>query len=863
MWTTDRTLAATIQPRPVRIAYLIPESAQDELLDSIVSESLSRWGGRRTPVIPTNGTSISDGYWTLLDNWDPDIIYSYVDLSNELSNRLFYSFAPSEIINHSEANNIQTHTPIFNGNYRFLSSLSLLPILDRTNQQMDAVLPEVPDNDTWSNDDRDFTDSFGLLSHSCIGTLVHPHARRLSIKRDGACRQSHEGETTYLQSVDDWIREVTQRPSVITLAALADMLSPYFNYWSDYKHGWDEHLTIVIGDSLNDRLLAWNGQHRYTTLNPYSLPILRLSPHRFENGAPEWLKEWILHRNHRCLGNTNTKQVKLKSCSLTKDDLLKIEQQLKAGYLFLSSEHFPDPNVFDLPELNPDSAIWRYPTARNETIRFERSRFEVALCRPVHLDKTTQNPANSDGIWAVQITIDRAEDHSTADGRHHVWTFPRRLRMETTLGIENYAVDTGRRIGHIVPPCLRPSKNGDLIIWDSPTWTRPIISPPGDYEAFCKVLRELPPNHPKVRKDIRDGKAANNPFFNWRVNRIAISDKGRDLLGVLQFFRSLPEALFFLTNDFCCRIINDMLPEQAEDKKKYVKEISKLIQDLSQQPEVESSSERIAKRALELASRSFNSQSMKILDFDSILRAAKETTKQEEYPGNQLKEALISSITYLRNREFLWQGFYWKCSVCEHENWVSLENLTPRCQCQICRTAKSSPVTGSFHFRLNPFAQHAFASTSAQGPVLWCLNRLLHQAEMTIGNRTSLGFAPALNIYKDNDSQPWTDIDVTANVNGLIVMVEVKRSFSGVNAELADQLFMLGDMYHPNIIMLAVQALLPEDENILAPFKELKTRLKAIDVDFALWTESDRAAGLLDSIGIPLPLGKDMTWSGW
>lgn len=864
MWTSDRTLTAKIQPRPARIAYLIPDSAQDELLDSIINESLSRWGGRRTPFIPTNGTVIDERYWTLLDNWDADIIYSYSELSDELSERLFYSFAPSEIITHREANNIQTFTPIFNGNYRFLSSLSLLPLLDRTNQQMDAVIPEIVDNDMWNNDDRDFTDSFGLLSRSCLGTLVYPHARRLSIKQDGACRQAHEGETTYLQSIDEWIQEITRRPSVIPLAALADMRSPYFNYWSDYKHGWDEHLTIVIGDSLKDRLLAWNGQHRYTTLNPYSLPILRLSPKRFENGAPEWLKEWLLHRNHRCLGSTNTKQVRLKSCTLTRDDLLSIEQQLKAGYLFTSSEHFADPNVFNLNDLNSNSAIWSYPTARKDTVRFEGNRFEVPLCSPAHVEKSNKTPNNSDGVWAVEMTIDRAEDHSTADGRHHVWTFPRRLRIETALGIESYAVDTERRIGHVVPPCLRPSKNGNLTIWDSASWSRPTISMPTDYGAFCKVLREFPPNHPKARRNSRSGKATDNPFFHWRTSHIAISDKGRDLLGVLQFFRSLPEALFFLTNSFCYRVINDLLPEQAEDKKKYVKDISKLIQDLCQQEEVvESSYDRIAKRALELASRSFNAQPMKILDFDSMFRIAKETTKTEQFPGNQLREDLISCITFLRNREFLWQGFYWKCSVCEHENWVSLKNLTALCPCQICRTAEASPVTGSFHFRLNPFAQHAFASTSAQAPVLWCLNRLLQQSEMAVGNRNSFGFAPALNIYKDNDNQPWTDVDIIANVNGRIVMAEVKRSFSGVNEQLADQLFSLGDMFRPNIIMLAVQALPPDNDGTLAPFKELQKRLKSVDVDFVLWTEANQTDGLLDTIGIPLPLGKAMSWSSW
>lgn len=862
MWKSKRTLTAKVQPRPVRIAYLIPESASNELLDEIIDESFSRWGGRRTPLIPTDGNSVAEAYWRLLDHWDADIIYTYCDMSEQLLERLYYCLAPSEIIIHREANNLQTMTPIFGGNYRFLSSLSLLPVLDRTHQSMDAVLPEVADNDSWNNEDRDFTDSFGLITRSCLGSLVHPHARRLSIKREGACRQGHESETTYLPSVDDWINQLTQRSSVITLAALSDMRSPCFKYWADYRNGWDEHLTIVIGDSMDDRLLAWNGQHRYTNLNPFSLPILRLSQQRFEHGVPGWLKEWLLNRNHRCKGNTNTKQVKLKSCSLTENELGDIEKQIKAGYLLVSKERFSSPNVFDVKDLNSDSATWLEVTPRSDTVRFENNKLEVPMCRPSHVQpsKSTQL---SNGMWAVEMTIDRAEDHSLADGRNHVWTFPRRLRLETSVEIESYAMDTESRIGLIVPPYLRPSKSGNLTIWDSSTWTRPVISLPSDQAAFCKALRELPYSHPTVRKKMHSGEANENPFFHWRVNRVGISDKGRDLLGILQFFKSLTEALVFLTNPFLCRVIKEMLPEAAEEKKKYITEISKLIKGL-QSGEIESSPERIAKRALELASRSFNAQPMKIATFDFLYRVAKETTKEEHYSGNELREELGSSVTYLRNSEFLWQGFYWKCTACEHENWVSLERLTAICFCQICRTPKSSPVTGSLHFRLNPFVQHAFASTSAQGPVLWTINRLLHQAELPLQRRNSFSFAPALNVYASDGVQPWTDIDILANINGLIVMAEVKSSFSGVNAQLVDQLFSLGEKFRPNIVMLAVQSSpLGEEKNILSCLKELKTKLKALDVEFELWTETNQTNGNFFNSGVPLPLGKTMDWAGW
>jgi len=128
MWTTSNPLNAKIRPRPARIAYLVPEEPSEVLLDTLFAESLSRWGGRRTPLIPTNGETIAPAHLALLDLWDADIIYSYVALPEEIEKRLFCNFAPSEIrlhkglTEHKDAHGLR---PEYTGNFTFLSSLSL------------------------------------------------------------------------------------------------------------------------------------------------------------------------------------------------------------------------------------------------------------------------------------------------------------------------------------------------------------------------------------------------------------------------------------------------------------------------------------------------------------------------------------------------------------------------------------------------------------------------------------------------------------------------------------------------------------------------------------------------------------------
>lgn len=869
MWITDRHLNAKGLPRPVRVAYLIPESAPHELLDRIIEESLSRWGGRRTPFIPTDGCRIDSAYWKLLDYWDADVFYSFCDLSAELQDRLYYSFAPSEIIMHAEANSVGNYRPIFRGNYQFLSSLSLLPLFDRRKQTMGASLPEILDNEFWDDEIRDFADSFGFVLRSFIGSHVHPHAKRASVRPErqaNQARQAHEQETAYAESIGKWIEDIAQRPETLMIARLADMLCPSLRLWSDYKNGWDDHLTVVVGDSLDDRLLMWHAQHRYSVLNlGEDIPVLRVSPKRLQSNIPDWIVTWIAQRNHRQLDHSNMKQAKLKSCSLPKDELDRIAEAIRsqASYVLVSTEHHATPNVFTSENLNEDSAHWSFPNTKSTNIRFYNNELDLPLSTPFHIDLSKVSHF-SQGIWAVELSIDRMEDHSQASNLHHAWMFPRRLRLETAITFANYASPVAGQSFQIVPPPPRPTRTGNLMIWDCADWTRPMLKLPTDYAAFRKAIYEIPYNSPAMQRQLNAAGINRSAVLNSRFDLITISDKGRDLLGVLQFFRSLPEALMYLNDQFWLQVIMRLLPEELQEKTKYIKEISKMIDDLLSKDKEQSTTDisNIAKRALDLAAQSYSSQEVKIYDFEALYEQAKKHLKLKQDRGNELRGTLVSSITHLRNQGFLWQGFCWKCPLCEHENWLSLERLTAISYCEICRRGQSSPVDGGLHFRLNPFVQHAFASSSAQGTVLWCLNQLASMAEMRPG-KSSFSFAPALDLYTDRTSQPVTDIDITANINGFIYLVEVKRSFVRVNQKVLNQLLELGEKLRPDVILLAVYTDPPQNWDMLEPLKQLDSKLQALDVKFKLLTPKTQHQTLLDAASIALPYGKPMTWSAW
>ncbi len=81
----DKQVSIYQRARPVRVAYLIqdgPESGQ--ILDNIFSESYSRWGGRRTLIIPVNEGELAENYSKWLEWYEPDIVYSFVKLEQNL-----------------------------------------------------------------------------------------------------------------------------------------------------------------------------------------------------------------------------------------------------------------------------------------------------------------------------------------------------------------------------------------------------------------------------------------------------------------------------------------------------------------------------------------------------------------------------------------------------------------------------------------------------------------------------------------------------------------------------------------------------------------------------------------------------------
>ena len=234
MWKSDKALNVLTRARPARIAYLIPTYPSHALLDTLIDESLSRWGGRRTPLIPTDGESISPAYWNFLNLWDADIIYSYVRLSSALEKRLYYSFAPSDIVFHNISEDPFLLRPDYKANFSFVSALSILPQIARFAEVRGEGIPEILDREPSITPGRDMEDSFGFVSNSALDLSLLPYARRISLRSKN---QSHVSprfrnvrEIGYIESEASLLELIAERRDLMTVAKLADTLCPHLGF---------------------------------------------------------------------------------------------------------------------------------------------------------------------------------------------------------------------------------------------------------------------------------------------------------------------------------------------------------------------------------------------------------------------------------------------------------------------------------------------------------------------------------------------------------------------------------------------------------------------------------------------------------
>ena len=865
MWTTEKTRRTDISPRPLRVAYLIPESPCHTLLDTIFDEAMSRWGGRRTPIIATDGLTIRQAEWNLLDLWDADIIYSYVNLQDELHDRISYCLAPSVLETHRDVGADHDHRafrPAASQLDWALKSISVLPRIARLKEIRRERVVEVLDKERGSRTERDLADSFGFLSNCLVDLSLSPYAKRLSFQEVGhdkfAPRFSGDEVISYISDVNEMEGRISNERDLLFPSQMSDMFCPYLNALHDYRNSWEDHLTIVVGGEVEDRLLFWNAIHRYKSLDVFrSNQILRFDPSRFQNGLPAWIEHLCSGViNNRHLDHNHAPNVRIISSTISVERLEEISNNIRSlRHVMSSFSKLAVSDIFEpLREKDPRERYqygltlwpaWNWQDIRViESVRIENGEIDLPCVKPWHINDFPLGPTTI-GAWLQDLKIERSEDHSRYSNTIHHWMFPRRLALHNGITVENYG---GSRAA--VHPPLRPTERGSLSVWDDPRWKRPTLRLPHDIDAFYQALVKHHPN------TISEREAHRGKTSHTRIQTVKLSDKGRDLLGVLRFFRNLNEAVVFLTNPYILSVISKLSPTDPAENQDRISMLKKELADrLIGRSSDDQDLDRAAKRVLELAARWLKKESKEneYVSYASLLQQLTEIAKDKID-----RRDMDDCIKFLRNQNFLLQGYGWRCARCQHSNWTSLKDISNSLECVICSSPEDAPIGGDVnsHFKLNPFVSAAFSPTSAQGSVIWCLSLLLQRAQH------SFMLTPTLDIKDEAEVPRGTDLDVLACVDGKVHFYEVKRSFAGINSKQIDEFIHLSSLFRPDYAGFAIQNAANRDTLTKNDISTIRDALRKIDVEFVLQVGSNdqRSFAFGD---VPPNVGETMRWNIW
>lgn len=102
-----KTVEAKARSRPVKLVYLVPFDDSNEthmILDAVFYEAYTRWAGLYTIIVPyTTQGFMTKEYEVWLDYYDPDFVYSYLDLAPDFVEQIERVCCPISILRHTIA----------------------------------------------------------------------------------------------------------------------------------------------------------------------------------------------------------------------------------------------------------------------------------------------------------------------------------------------------------------------------------------------------------------------------------------------------------------------------------------------------------------------------------------------------------------------------------------------------------------------------------------------------------------------------------------------------------------------------------------------------------------------------------------
>jgi len=790
-----KTIEAKASNRPVKIAYLVPfdDAPHTHMnLDAVFFESYTRWAGAYTLVVPAKPQEfLADGYGQWLKHYDPDFVYSYVELDAAFVDQLDHLCCPIAFLKHEKWDRKdreiewRSFLPRWDHYIQPISSISTI--------QSPASYPQFPYEERPREPtvfthygiepvNRFLADNFGTafdlhhVTHAIPGffktlCLVPPDLPTNVVAGTERCTSTLEA-----------LRAITDRKAT-PIARLAMVNSAGIP--RPESLGWAFAFRLFIGSTPLDRIHFWNCRHLGNSWSTTSNALI-LEPAFFED--VELVKQLGQYLNkNNFLGHGNGPyQAEIHSSGVAVDVLSTIRDKLipHTWNAVRVSQTFNAPAVpspKDLDERVHDKAT------DITTLKLTEDYSEITASEPAHfIYIPPQLRGHARGQWVVELSIQRHNNLSRYSNVVDTWTLPRRRKIARAF-TERLAKPTFGGLLALVPTTegfpFRSHAIKDTSAYE--------IHLPTDETFFRHLALEY------FRYPEDDLRAA---IPRAGYVDLAISDKGQNLRGVISLFDHLSTAYGILTNKFW----RTVLAEAKEDSTKPLTfEWNKLDSLI---PNDDGTVQRVTQE----------------LHFDNV-----GTTKK------YLHASLTDTLEHLVRLNVFYQVAHWRCKYCGYSNSRSFDNMKIKNTCDICATEYFVPIDIEWQYELNDFVHRSLQKHSGL-PVLWTLGFLQDRLHMG-----SFWYLPEVDLFeRDDDPESKNEIDILCMVDGAFYAVEAKRSASVFlnKAGGIDKFVRMIGLLRTDVALLAFERYCAEGEDVEVTKAKLGEAVKHIGERVGPWT---------------------------
>jgi hypothetical protein len=802
---------AFIRPRPIRVAFLVDEHEHwRPMLDAVFAESYGRWGGRFSLIVPCQAREVRPAYLPWLEAYDADIIYSYVDLTEEavvsLHERLYPSFLMRhEFYGHAErdVHAFRPHLPLSS-----LTSLSVTAVASRGSMIAGPQPVTLLDFYGRAPAPRFLQENFGCYRESLspwpVPAILAPYVRTVALVEPELVQNPQLVPRPQGDFVTDYrvvLNRIATQRDLCGLALLSAWLCPRLQM---HDPRWTNRVNLIVGDSFADRLTFWNARSHLAVWLDNSLVTLKMSKSDIED--PDLftaITSIIRNRIHVSAGSSNNSHITVRSATHTQEELDQIVAQFRQAdqWNIYSSDRIesvdacaPNLTVLTPAQRHVDEGA-PFRSSDWHEITFSEESFRPPLIAPRHIRDVPSLPALLNrGAWALDLDMQRTIDYSRFQNVQHHWRLPRRLRMTSAFC---RAYQLGGSQGPLCVP--RANEQGLLTLLGVTDGQLPELMAPTDESAFAHALCSprdwLPFAHGR-------GPLANSIYFEIRP-----SDKGRYLTALMRLSDGIHRAREIFLKKFWKEQFERLgaSPSAGEDR---LPDLVRRLQNRLRSGAIANQEdwERIARvvvteaRSIRLAPRylRFDRLAERFDDFRNAFWATHEAATPRDEWDEEERQSLARSVKYLCEQEVLHQGYEWRCRRCNNNNWVSVDSLRQTMTCEVCGAAEPAPVSDSWNFKLNSFVLEGLRDHGLLA-YIWCLARLSDQAH------ASFFFLEPHELFFTTNSaytnRPDAEVDLIAVVDGVVRLCEAKSSNQSIDLE---KFARLARQVRPDIATLAI-----------------------------------------------------------